>query len=189
MEINTISASALEELYKQGNSINLIDVRTPVEFSEAHLEFARNVPLDKLGPESALTKSAGTRSEPIYLICRGGTRGREGALRLKNSGFSDVTNVEGGMLACEKTQLPILRGAKCVSLERQVRIAAGSLVLLGVLGAVFIYPPLIWISGFVGAGLVFAGVTDTCAMGSMLAKMPWNTRNESESPGPSCCLK
>ncbi len=78
------------------------------------------------------------------------------------AGFDNVINVEGGTIAALSTSLPIVRGKKAISLERQVRIAAGSLVLLGVALAYFVHPYLIGLSAFVGAGLVFAGVTDTC---------------------------
>ena len=85
-----------------------------------------------------------------------------------------MVNVEGGTLACVEAGLPVVRGKKAISLERQVRIAAGSLVLLGVLLGWFVHPAFIGLSAFVGAGLVFAGITDTCGMGMMLARMPWN---------------
>ena len=90
--------------------------------------------------------------------------------------------MEGGSLACADAGLPLVRGQAVMSLERQVRIAAGSLVLLGVALAWLVHPALIGISAFVGAGLVFAGVTDTCGMGLILARMPWNRRG---GPGPT----
>jgi rhodanese-related sulfurtransferase len=82
-------------------------------------------------------------------------------------------NIEGGTTACAAAGLPVVRGKKAMSLERQVRIAAGSLVLLGLIGAYF-SPYALGLSAFVGAGLVFAGITDTCGMGMILARMPWN---------------
>ncbi len=90
------------------------------------------------------------------------------------AGLSDVINIEGGTSAWEQAGLPVVRGKKAMSLERQVRIAAGSLILVGVILSFVVHPYLIGISAFVGAGLVFAGITDTCGMGMMLAKMPWN---------------
>ena len=83
-------------------------------------------------------------------------------------------NVEGGTKACEQAGLPLVRGKQVISLERQVRIAAGSLVLTGVILGWFVHPIFFGLSAFVGAGLVFAGVTDTCGMGLLLARMPWN---------------
>jgi len=85
--------------------------------------------------------------------------------------------VEGGTLAWIEAGLSVNRGTtKVISLERQVRIAAGSLVLTGVLLAIFVHPYFIGISAFVGAGLIFAGITDWCGMGLLLAKLPWNSR-------------
>ena len=85
-----------------------------------------------------------------------------------------MVNVEGGTLACEQAGLPVERGRKTMSLERQVRITAGSLVVIGTVLGRFVHPGFYGLSAFVGAGLVFAGVTDTCGMGMLLARMPWN---------------
>ena len=89
----------------------------------------------------------------------------------------DVASVEGGTSAWDADGLPVVRGRKSMSLERQVRIAAGTLVLSGVVLGFAIHPGFFGLSGFVGAGLIFAGITDTCAMGMMIAKMPWNRVN------------
>ena len=83
-------------------------------------------------------------------------------------------SVEGGTKACEGIGLPFVRGQKAISLERQVRITAGSIVLVGVILGFLVHPAFFGLSGFIGAGLVFAGITDTCGMGMMLSKMPWN---------------
>jgi hypothetical protein len=77
-------------------------------------------------------------------------------------------------LACQTVGLPLAQGKKAISLERQVRIAAGSLVLLGLVLGWLVHPYFLGLSAFVGAGLFFAGVTDTCGMGMLLARMPWN---------------
>ncbi|MBO0696981.1 MAG: DUF2892 domain-containing protein, partial [Zavarzinella sp.] len=90
------------------------------------------------------------------------------------AGCPDVMNVEGGTAAWAAAGLPVVRGRKAVSLERQVRIAAGLLVVLGAVLGWLVHPAFVGLSAFVGAGLVFAGVTDTCGMGMLLARMPWN---------------
>ena len=113
-------------------------------------------------------------SEPLYVICKSGGRSRQACEKFIKAGFTNVVNVEGGTTACIEAGLPVVRGKKAISLERQVRIAAGSLVLLGAIGSYAFHPALIWLSAFVGAGLVFAGITDTCGMGMLLARMPWN---------------
>ena len=108
------------------------------------------------------------------MICRSGSRGRQACEKILSAGFANVVNVEGGTLAGEQAGLPEVRGKKAVSLARQVRIAAGSLVVLGTALGAFVHPAFLGLAAFVGAGLVFAGVTDTCGMGMVLARMPWN---------------
>lgn len=174
MSVSTITAAELAELRKCGNSCDLIDVRTPAEFREVHVEFAKNVPLDQLDPQTIMGGRNGNSGEPLYVICQLGGRSRQACETFQRQGFANVVSVEGGTKACEHTDLPLVRGKKSVSLERQVRIAAGSLVLTGIILGVLVHPYLIGISAFVGAGLVFSGVTDTCGMGVVLSKMPWN---------------
>ncbi len=147
---------------QQGEAIELIDVRTPVEFAALHALGARNVPLDRIGADDV--------GPGVCLICQSGTRAKQDNEKLGG----ELTCVEGGTAAWQAAGLPVIEGKKTISLERQVRISAGSLVLLGVIIGILIHPGWLGISAFVGAGLVFAGITDTCGMGLMLAKMPWN---------------
>ena len=186
MTVTTISPQQLAELCKSGK-IDLIDVRTPVEFRELHAAAARNVPLDRLDPAAVMQARNGSKDEPLYLICRSGSRGRQACEKFLAAGFTNVVNVEGGTLACVEAGLPVVRGKKAISLERQVRIAAGSLVLLGVLLGWLVHPAFFGLSAFVGAGLVFAGITDTCGMGMMLARMPWN--QVKDAPATCCATK
>lgn len=174
MNASAISPAALAEICKQGTKIELIDVRTPVEYREVHVETARNVPLDQLDAPVLFEARNGSASEPLYVICHSGSRGQQACEKLLKAGFTNVINVEGGTSACIKAGLPVVRGKKAVSLERQVRIAAGSLVLLGAGLGWFVHPAFFGLSAFVGAGLVFAGITDTCGMALVLARMPWN---------------
>ena len=111
----------------------------------------------------------GTKDDPLYLICRSGSRGRQACEQFLAAGYHNVVNVEGGTLEWERVGLPVVQGTKTVSLERQVRIAAGSLVLLGTGLGAFVHLGFLALSAFVGAGLVFAGITDTCGMGMLLA--------------------
>ena len=174
MSISTISPAKLFELCRQGKNIELVDVRTPVEFREIHVDIAKNVPLDQLDPATVMQGRNGIAGEPLYVICRSGSRGQQACLQFQKAGFENVVNVEGGTLACAEVGLPVVRGKKAISLERQVRIAAGSLVLTGAVLGAFYHPGFIGISAFVGAGLVFSGISDTCGMGMILARMPWN---------------
>ncbi len=180
----TISPARLGELCKSGQPIDLIDVRTPAEYREAHAAVARNVPLDRLDPHALMQSRLGPSGGPLYVICRSGSRGGEACRRFLAAGYDNVVNVEGGTLAWEQAGLPVVRGKKAVSLERQVRIAAGSLALLGSLLALFVHPYFAALSAFIGAGLVFAGVTDTCGMALLLGRMPWN---QVRSDPQACC--
>lgn len=180
MSTESISTSRLAELHREGTPIQLIDVRTPVEFREVHVEFAQNVPLDSLDPHTVMQDRNGHGDQPLYVVCRSGGRGQKACEKFRKDGYTNVINVEGGTLACEQTDLPIVRGRKAISLERQVRIAAGTLVLLGI-GLASFHPGFIGLSAFVGAGLIFAGITDTCGMGMILARMPWNRCSNDQS--------
>lgn len=179
--MNTIDPRRLYDLAESGQAVELFDVRTPVEFREVHATLARNVPLDQL--QSTLATENEPSDRPLYVICRSGGRGKQACERLIAAGYTNVVNVEGGTQAWEQMGLPVVRGRKAVSLERQVRIAAGSLVLVGALLSYFAHPYWIALAGFVGAGLIFAGITDTCGMGLLLAKMPWNQVASGEGAG------
>jgi rhodanese-related sulfurtransferase len=174
MATSTISPRRLAELRDSGAPLDLIDVRTPAEFGEVHVDFARNVPLDALDP--AQFPHNGNGQQPLYVICRSGNRAAKACEKLAGAGRGDVVNVEGGTQAWVDAGLPVVRGRKAMSLERQVRIAAGALVLIGILLGWFVHPWFLGLSAFVGAGLIFSGVTDTCGMALLLAKMPWNRR-------------
>jgi len=174
MEVATITPRELNALREQGQTVELLDVRTPVEFREIHADLARNVPLETLAPQSVLAARNGAAQEPLYVICRTGSRGRQACVAFQQAGCANVVNVEGGTLAWAEANLPVVRGQKAISLERQVRIAAGSLVLLGAVLGWLVDPAFIGLSAFVGAGLVFAGITDTCGMALLLARLPWN---------------
>lgn len=172
MNVTTMSPKQLHDLVQSGNSVELIDVRTPVEYLEVHVDFARNVPLDQL--DATQIASGRDGSKPLYVICRSGSRGKQACEKFLAEGHTNVVNIEGGTQAWEQAGLPVVRGQKAISLERQVRIAAGLLVLVGSALGAFVSPYWIGLSAFVGAGLTFAGITDTCGMGMLLARMPWN---------------
>lgn len=185
--MNTIDPRRLYDLAESGQEVQLVDVRTPVEFREVHATLARNVPLDQL--QSTLATENEPSDRPLYVICRSGGRGKQACERLIAAGYTNVVNVEGGTQAWEQMGLPVVRGRKAVSLERQVRIAAGSLVLVGALLGYFAHPYWIALAGFMGAGLIFAGITDTCGMGILLSKMPWNqvaSREGAGAAGTAC---
>ena len=168
----------LGKLLRAGQTVHLIDVRTEKEFQEVHAETARNIPLNQLAPDSL--PSLPDQEDPLFVICKSGGRSRQACQLLAAAGFTTI-NVEGGTDEWVRQGLPIIRGQQTMSLERQVRIAAGSLVLLGVVLGLSVHPYCVGLSAFVGAGLVFAGITDTCGMALLLARMPWNHVNSGNS--------
>jgi len=172
--VATISPGSFADLRRRGEGVTLIDVRTPAEYDEVHVEGARNIPLDRLDPRAIATEHAG-KAGPLYFVCKSGGRSQKACEQMIAAGIHDVVSVEGGTAACETAGIGVARsGRKVMSLERQVRICAGGLVVLGAVLGQFVNPAWHALSAFIGAGLVFAGVTDTCGMAMMLAKMPWN---------------
>ena len=175
--MKTIKASELHQLLEARGKLPVLDVRTPAEFSAEHVPAAHNIPLDELNPEQLAEGGQLSKLEPVYLLCQAGGRATKAAEKLTQAGFASAIVVEGGTKAWIEAGLPVDRGtSKVISLERQVRIGAGSLVVLGVLLAIFVHPYFIALPAFVGTGLVFAGATDWCGMGLLLAKAPWNAK-------------
>ena len=153
----------------------LIDVRTPAEYRSIHAAGAENHELILLTSDYIKQEFLADASDtPLLLICKSGQRAPIAADKYKDENIPNVFIVEGGTDLWDKSGLAVVRGKSIMSLERQVRITAGTLVFIGTLLGGFINPYLLIIPGFVGAGLVFAGLTDSCAMGVLLSKMPWN---------------
>jgi rhodanese-related sulfurtransferase len=167
-----INCTPLETQQRRAaGTVHLLDVRTPAEFRALHADGATLMPLDQFDPAAvAASVPAGTI---IHLLCKSGARAKMAAEKLTAAGCPCVV-VDGGTEAWAGAGLPVVRGKKAMSLERQVRIAAGLLVLIGVVLGFTVHQNWFGLSGFVGAGLTFAGITDTCMMGMMIAKMPWN---------------
>ena len=170
-----IQARQLSNDLQTGKSIALIDVRTSAEYGEIHIAGSTLMPLDRLNPNAV--KAAVGQSEQCVLICRSGKRAEQASLKLAAAGCDKLVVLEGGVAAWEAAGLPVNRGQKTISLERQVRIAAGLLVLTGVVLGTWVHPGFYGLCAFVGAGLTFAGITDWCGMAMILAKMPWNQRS------------
>jgi rhodanese-related sulfurtransferase len=176
-----------EALSLKGQAL-FLDVRTPAEFEDAHIDGATLHPVTDLKP-SEVAKALQGKSCCV-VVCGSGGRATKAAEQLSAAGISGLRVLEGGMKAWRAQDLPVIEGKKTISIDRQVRIGAGSLVVLGSVLALVTHPGWIALSAFVGAGLVFAGVTDTCGMALLLAHMPWNakpkTACEFRPKGPSC---
>lgn len=174
--MKTIAPIDLQKLLTQTPTLALVDVRSPAEYRSVHVPQARNIPLDTLDPRSLYTAGILPENQSVYLLCQAGGRATKAAQKFSQQGFEDAIVVEGGTQAWTAAGLPVNRGQGAISIERQVRIAAGLLVLTGVILSFIVHPYFIGISAFVGAGLVFAGITDWCGMGLLLARAPWNQR-------------
>ncbi len=169
-EPKSISAQEMRAACAAGKKFHVLDVRTNLEIADKCLkqEFT-HMPLDRLDPANV------DKDTPVYVLCKAGVRARKAAEALCAAGHCDVTVIEGGIDALEQCGIPLKRG-DVISLERQVRISAGILVLLGVLLGASFSGWFYILSGFVGAGLIFAGVTDRCGMALLLARAPWNNK-------------
>lgn len=175
MSIQTIHPTELHTKIKSGETVELIDVRTPAEFESLRATFARNTPLEALKPKELMSQRNGNASEPLYVICKSGSRAEMACRKFVELGYANVVVVEGGTLAWDASGLPVIRGnRKIISVDRQMRIVAGSMVVSGVILSLYAHPAWVWLSAFVGGGLIFAGVTDICPMLSLLSRMPWN---------------
>ncbi len=169
-----ISVEQFENEIKANAGAQCLDVREPAEYAQTRLE---NFSLCSLSGLSEKSTSTLEKSKATYLLCRSGNRACQAADRLEKMGFSDVRVIEGGLGAWESAGKSVIRGtSKVWGLERQVRFAAGLLVLTGLVLARVAHPGWIFLSGFVAAGLMFSAVTDTCGMGMVLARMPWNQK-------------
>ena len=189
MSSATIAPTDLHQRIAGGEQPLLIDVRSPAEHAAVHVPGVVLMPLDRLDPQ-AVPRDRGT----AYLLCQAGGRATRAAETLTAAGITCCV-VSGGTSAWAAAGLPVTRGRGVISIERQVRIGAGSLVVIGVVLGLTVHPGLAGIAGFVGAGLIFAGISDWCGMGLLLAKAPWNQRAAPGAPAAasqsqaSCCSK
>lgn len=174
MSVKLISPKECHQRTLAGTMLEMIDVRTPAEFEQAHITGAVSIPLDKLNPAAIASRRNGS-AEPLYMICQAGARADKACQMLMAAGITEVYSIDGGTEAWTKLGLPITHGKpRIISLERQVRIGAGFLVLLGLILAWTISPWFLGLTAFIGAGLTFAGITNFCGMALILARMPWN---------------
>jgi len=167
-----VPAAEAHRLATENPSIRFLDVRTPGEFESDHIRGAYNVPLDALGERAAELSSS--LSDPVMLVCQSGQRARQAGAMLRQAGMVNLHVLEGGVNAWLAAGLPTVRGTKRMSLERQVRIVAGGLAAIGGVLALVVNPWFAALPAFIGSGLVFSGVTDTCTMAMVLAKLPYN---------------
>ena len=164
---STIDANELRQTVGQ---IRLLDVRSASEFETAHIAGSYHVPLDTLGEHC--DDICGVDGE-VVLVCQSGARARQAAEKLAAAGMTNLRVLDGGMNAWSTAGGDVVRGKEKWSLERQVRLVAGSIVLSSIVASTKV-PAAKFAAGFVGAGLTFAALSNTCAMGNVLSRLPYN---------------
>jgi rhodanese-related sulfurtransferase len=179
----SIAPRQLHRLLEAGGPLQLLDVRTPGEFTSAHVPGAKLIPLDDLDPAS-FQQQRGAAENPVYVLCQSGGRARRAIKKLEEAGVRGCVLVEGGTQAWLDAGLPVIHGqSRVLPMMRQVQITVGFISGVGAALALTVHPLFAIIPLVTGAGLLFAGITGICGLALLLAKMPWN---RAQSCG-SCC--
>ena len=174
-QVPIIPPEHVPALLESTRNVILLDVRTPAEFGGIHASGARNIPLDSIQSRALAGPAPLPKEATLCILCEKGGRATVAVGHFLSAGYPSVHVIEGGTQAWVAAGLPVVKGNKSsISIERQVRIGAGSLVLIGVILGFLVNQAFFALSAFIGAGLVFAGITDWCGMGLLLAKAPWN---------------
>jgi glyoxylase-like metal-dependent hydrolase (beta-lactamase superfamily II)/rhodanese-related sulfurtransferase len=183
-----VSADDAVARVRAGGAGSVIDVRTVAEVESEHIAGSRHVPVDQVRDRADEIRAT---PAPRLILCRSGMRAENARRQLQELGIGGLSVVEGGILAYAGAGGVTLKGKKTISLERQVRIAAGALIVVGAVLGFAVHPVLHLLSALVGGGLVFAGITDRCGMAMLLAKMPWNARAKASpaAPAAACAAK
>ncbi|MEW8624618.1 MAG: rhodanese-like domain-containing protein [Candidatus Thiodiazotropha sp.] len=175
--ISTISPSDLHAKRNQGTKIELLDVRTAVEYSGGHIPGAKLLTLDEISDKSLVQQVGAPQIRdltPVYITCKSGFRAEQAAEKLLNLGYRNLVLVEGGTEGWENLGLPMERCGRVISLERQVQITIGSLLLLKVFVGFTLHELFFLAGALIGAGLIVAGITRWCGLAKLVAMLPWN---------------
>ena len=182
--MKTITPVELNRLREARGGLALLDVRTPAEHEKIHVPGVHLMPVDDLDPAALAATEGFSKDATIYILCHSGVRAERAARKMEGQGFRDCVVVEGGTAGWAAAGLPVNQSERHVlPLNRQVQLVAGAMALSGAILAVTVAPAWIFLSGFVGFGLMLAGATDFCPMAILLAKMPWNQ----SSKKATCC--
>lgn len=169
-KLQEVDAQTLKQWIIQ-EDILLVDVREPVEYAEEHIAGAKLLPSSSFDPNQYQPKP----NQKIVLYCKSSNRSGQVARKLLDLGFSNVSHLKGGLPTWKSAGYAVEKNKNApISLFRQVQIVAGFFVFTGTLLGAFVSPWFLLLSGFVGCGLMFAGITNTCALGMLLAKLPYN---------------
>jgi rhodanese-related sulfurtransferase len=174
--VTALAPEALRSWIVEHQDLVVIDVRSAAEFEAIHIRGSYNVPLPLLSEHTdELAARLGSR---VVLVCQSGARAEQARQRLGASGIDTAYVLTGGVPGFAAAGGDIVRGRDRWDLERQVRLVAGSLVVLGLTGGKFVSPKIRTLAGVIGAGLTFSAATNTCAMGQAISAMPWNKSTE-----------
>ena len=176
-QIKTIKPEQLHALQLRGDRPAVLDVRTAAEYRAGHIPDAQLLPVGELSPEEVARRfkhAAPGLHEPLYLTCWSGTRARQAAERLQLAGLTNLAFVEGGTQGWQQAGLPVRCCSSAISLERQVQIAIGSLLIVKVVLGFSVHALFFALAAVIGTGLIVAGVTRWCGMAQLIARMPWN---------------
>jgi rhodanese-related sulfurtransferase len=170
--VTALDPETLRTWQREDRGLLVIDVRSAAEFGSMHIPGSYNVPLPLLSEDTdELAARLGRR---VVLVCQSGVRAEQARQRLGAAGIDTAYVLTGGVPGFAAAGGDVVRGKARWDLERQVRLAAGSLVVLGLAGGKFVSPKVRMLAGAIGTGLTFSAATNTCAMGKALSAMPWN---------------
>lgn len=178
---NAVAPAELRELIDTDPAVRILDVRTGAEFETVHIAGSYNVPLDLLGEH---VREFADVDRPMVVVCQSGARADQACTKLEAAGKHDLRLLKGGIAAWESEGGDVVRGEQRWAMERQVRLVAGSIVVASVLASTLI-PKAKWLAAGIGAGLTYSALSNTCTMGDVLAKMPYN---QTEVPDPDQVL-
>lgn len=172
---NTIDAVELNGILAEGD-VRLLDVRNAAEFETAHISGSYHVPLDTLSEHCADICRA---DASVVVVCQSGARAAQAADKLASSGLDNVRVLDGGISSWMSIGAPVVRGKEKWALERQIRLVAGSIALTAVVASTKV-PAAKWAAGFIGGGLTFSALSNTCAMGNLLSRLPYNRASSTD---------
>ena len=180
----SIAARALHEAAESGQTVKLIDVRSPPEYAEGHARGAISMPLGSIEPSriaAVFGQGAGV-TEPVYLMCASGIRAEQAARKLKNLGLRKVVMVDGGIQSWLSSGLPMQRTSRIPSIESQAQIAVGVLLLAILAKAMLLHPVFYVLIAVVGAGMIAAGISARVSLTALMSRLPWNRAPSMDLP-------
>jgi len=172
-------AAVIDWLATDPDAVTVLDVRSPAEFETRHIAGSYNLPLHLVGEHADAL--AARLDRKVVLVCQSGVRADQARQRLTGTGMDDLHVLAGGVGGFAAAGGTVVEGRPRWSMERQVRLVAGGLVLAGVLASRIVHPKAVLVAGGIGAGLTASALTDTCTMGRILSALPYNRGTERDS--------